>query len=98
LEGADDPEAALRRIALDEDNASQGLAELVLTLIKLIHDLLEKQAVRRMENGTLTDDEVERIGQTLMQQADELERLCDIFGLELSDLDLDLGPIRVTDS
>ena len=83
-----------RRVEVSEDAPGKGLAHLVLTLVKLIHDLLEKQAVGRMERGTLTDDEVERVGRTLMKQAEELERLCEVFGLELDDLHLDLGTIQ----
>ena len=88
------PSQGPRRVEVDEDNPGKGLAHLVLTLIKLIHDLLEKQAIGRMERGTLTDDEVERVGRTLMKQAEELERLCDVFGLELDDLHPDLGTIQ----
>lgn len=85
------------RIEVDEETPARGLAHLVLTLIKLIHDLLEKQAVGRMERGTLSDAEVERVGRTLMKQAEELERLCEVFGLDLDDLHLDLGTIHHPD-
>lgn len=85
------------RIDVDEETPARGLAHLVLTLIKLIHDLLEKQAVGRMERGTLSDAEVERVGRTLMKQAEELERLCEVFGLDLDDLHLDLGTIHHPD-
>lgn len=87
-----------RRVEVSEDNPGKGLAHLVLTLVKLLHDLLEKQAVGRMERGTLTDAEVERVGRTLMKQAEELERLCEVFGLELDDLHLDLGTIQHPES
>ncbi len=93
-------DALPRRVALDDpaatpdgEAAHNGLAQLVLTLVKLLHDLLEKQAIRRMDAGTLTDDEVERVGRTLMRQADTLRDLCDAFGLTLDDLDLDLGSL-----
>jgi hypothetical protein len=66
---------------------------LVLTLVRLLHELLEKQALRRMEAGTLTDAQVEAIGLTLMRQAEEIERLRELFHLEPDDLNLDLGPI-----
>lgn len=75
--------------------ASNGLAKLVLTLVQLLHDVLERQAVRRMEEETLTPDEVERVGQALMAQAEEIERLCEAFGLDPSDLDIPLGSIHV---
>lgn len=90
----DPAEADARRVALDEDSPTNGLAELVLTLIKLLHDLLEKQAIRRMESGRLTDEEVERVGQTLKRQAEEIEHLCDVFGLDSGDLRLDLGTVH----
>jgi hypothetical protein len=92
------PQNPLRHIDVDEDNASKGLAQLVLTLIKLVHDLLEKRAVARMENDTLTAEETERIGRTLKKQLEEIEHICDVFGLELDDLDLDLGAIEHHDA
>lgn len=90
LPGPDDA----RRVALDEDNPTNGLAELVLTLVKLLHDLLEKQAIRRMESGRLTDEEVEKVGRTLKRQSEAIEHLCEVFGLDTSDLRLDLGTVR----
>jgi hypothetical protein len=86
--------------ATDEDpgpDPGNGLARLVLSLVNLLHDLLEKQAIRRMDNGTLTDEEVERIGRTLQQQAQEIEHLCDAFGLDVSDLSLPLGMVETHD-
>lgn len=88
---ADEPEAAAgppRQLQLDEDSPTNGLARLVLTLVKLLHDVLEKQAIRRMESGRLTEEEVEQVGQTLKRQAEEIDHLCDVFGLETDDLDL----------
>jgi len=93
-EDADDPDRDARRVALGEDSPTNGLAELVLTLIKLLHDLLEKQAIRRMESGRLDEEEVERVGQTLKRQAEELEHLCEVFNLDPDDLRLDLGTVR----
>ncbi len=81
------------RINLDPDAVKNGLAQLVLTVIKLLHELLERQAIRRMESGSLTDAQIERLGVTLMQQAQEIDRLRRDFGLEEEDLNLDLGPI-----
>lgn len=78
---------------LDPEKTKNGVAQLVLTLIKFIHELLERQAIRRMEAGTLTDAEVERLGVALMKQAEELVRLQKEFGLEDKDLNLDLGPL-----
>jgi hypothetical protein len=90
----DVPEREARRVALDEDSPANGLAELVLTLIKLLHDLLEKQAIRRMESGRLDEEEVEQVGRTLKRQAEELEHLCEVFNLDPDDLRLDLGTVR----
>jgi hypothetical protein len=84
----------LRRIALDNEGPTNGLAHLVLTLIKLLHDLLEKQAIRRMENGSLTEEEVERVGHALMQQVQELEQLCETFDLDYDDLGIQLGTVE----
>lgn len=85
--------SASREISVDEDRVVDGIGQLVLALVNLIHELLEKQAIRRMESGQLTDDEVERLGRTLMEQAREIERLCDEFDLDEEDLNLDLGPL-----
>jgi hypothetical protein len=81
------------RLNLDPNKVKNGVAQLVLTLIKFLHELLERQAVRRMEAGSLTDAEIERLGLALMKQADQLERLRKEFGLEEKDLNLDLGPL-----
>ncbi|MFL5345788.1 MAG: gas vesicle protein K [Hyalangium sp.] len=86
-------EPPLRRLSLDEGKLKNGLGQLVLTLVKLLHELLEKQAIRRMEGGSLTDDEMERLGTALMRQAEEIERLRVEFGLSEEDLNLDLGPL-----
>lgn len=80
-------------LAIDGDKVRNGLAQLVLTLVKLLHELLERQAIRRMDSGTLTDEEIEKLGQTLMRQAEELERLREVFDLKDEDLNLDLGPL-----
>ena len=81
------------RIDLKENDVKNGLGKLVLTLVELIRELLERQAIRRMESGSLTDPEVERLGVTFMRLAEEVERLKGEFGLEEEDLNLDLGPL-----
>lgn len=81
------------RIDLKPDDTRNGLAGLVLIVVKLLHELLERQAIRRMESGSLTEDQIERLGITLMKQAEEIERLRKEFGLEEEDLNIDLGPI-----
>jgi hypothetical protein len=81
------------RLELDPERVKNGLGQLVLTLIKLLHEVLERQALRRIDAGSLTEEQVERLGLTLMQQAEEIERLRREFGLEEEDLNLDLGPL-----
>jgi len=71
----------------------QGLGQLVLTVIKLLHDLLERQALRRIEGDSLDAAQVERLGVTLMQQAEAIEKLRLELGLQTKDLNLDLGPL-----
>jgi hypothetical protein len=85
--------ATSRRIDVDPERIQKGLGQLVLTLVKLLHVLLERQAIRRMDSGTLSDDEIEQLGLTLMRQTDEIDRLRRILGLEEEDLNLDLGPL-----
>jgi len=82
-----------RKLNLDQESVKNGLGQLVLTLVKLLHELLERQAIRRIDSGTLTDEEIERLGYTLMRQAEELDRLRQAFGLKDEDLNLDLGPL-----
>lgn len=82
-----------RRLDLNAENAAKGLGRLAVAIVNLLHELLERQAIRRMENGSLTDVEVERLGECLMQQADAIDQLCVAFGLERKDLNLDLGPL-----
>ena len=81
------------RVNVDARSVEQGLAKLVLTLIELIRRLLEKQAVRRMEGGGLTDAQVEDLGLALMKLEEKMRELKGQFGLEDDDLNLDLGPI-----
>lgn len=87
------PASHTPRINLDQDNLKNSLGQLVLTLVKLLHELLERQGIRRIEAGSLTDEQIERLGLTLMKQAQEIDRLRKEFGLEEEDLNLDLGPL-----
>jgi hypothetical protein len=82
-----------RRINADGERIERGLAQLVLTLVELVRQLLERQALRRVEGGTLADDEVERLGTALMQLEERMEELKDEFALGDEDLNLDLGPL-----
>jgi hypothetical protein len=81
------------RLNADPHNVERGLAQLVLTLIELLRQLMERQAIRRMESGTLTDDEIERLGQTFMRLEQRMGELKKAFGLSDTDLNLDLGPL-----
>jgi hypothetical protein len=81
------------RVNFDVNDAKNGLGQLVLTLVKLLHELMERQAIRRVEAGSLSEQQIERLGLTLMKQAQEIERLRKEFGLEEKDLNLDLGPL-----
>lgn len=85
--------ASSRRMNLDAEKKKNGLAQLVLTVVKLLHELLEKQAIRRIDGGGLTDEETERLGFTLMRQSEEIAKIAREFGLESDDLNLDLGPL-----
>lgn len=82
-----------RKINADPEKVEQGLAKLVLTLIELIRKLMEKQAMRRIEGGSLNDEEIERLGETLMKLENKMEELKGLFGLEDEDLNLNLGPL-----
>ena len=82
-----------RRINADPEHVERGLAQLVLTLVELLRQLMERQALRRMEQGSLTDDEVERLGETFMKLEQRMEELKKEFGLEDRDLNLNLGPL-----
>lgn len=81
------------RLNIDGDKVKNGLGRLVLTLVKLLHELLERQAIRRIDSGTLSDREIEQLGVTLMKQAEEIDRLRQTFNLGEDDLNLDLGPL-----
>jgi Gas vesicle protein K len=82
-----------RRINAEGERIERGLAQLVLTLVELVRQLLERQALRRVEGGTLSEDEVERLGTALMRLEERMEELKNEFGLEDEDLNLDLGPL-----
>jgi len=80
--------ALRRRVNTDPEHVEKGLAALVLTLIDIVRELMERQAVRRIEGGTLTGDEIERLGQTFMTLQRRLDELRQDFGLEEDDLRL----------
>ena len=82
-----------RRIDADPESVERGLVCLVLTLVELLRQLMERQALRRVDAGDLDDDQVENIGRTLMALEDRMAELRDHFGLEPEDLNIDLGPL-----
>jgi hypothetical protein len=82
-----------RRISADPENVEKGLAALVLTVIELLRQLMERQALRRIEAGSLSDEEVERLGRTFMALAERMDELKETFGLDDDDLNLNLGPL-----
>lgn len=81
------------RVNVDPEGVEQGLAKLVLTLVEFLRQLLERQAIRRMDGGTLTDDEIERVGVALMRLEAKVREIAEAFGLDPDDLNLGLGPI-----
>src|SRR5438067_7114773 len=81
------------RVDVDPEGVEQGLAKLVLTLVEFLRQLLERQAIRRMEGGTLSDDEVERVGLALMRLEAKVREIAEAFGLDPNDLNIGLGPI-----
>ncbi|MFJ8074549.1 gas vesicle protein K [Streptomyces sp. NPDC096176] len=84
---------ARRRVELDPDTVERDLARLVLTVVELLRQLMERQALRRVDTGELTEDQEERIGMTLMLLEDRMDVLREKFGLEPGDLNIDLGPL-----
>ena len=81
------------RVDVDPDGVEQGLAKLVLALVEFLRQLLERQAVRRMEGGTLSDEEVERMGLALMRLEEKVHQIARSFGLDPAELNLGLGPL-----
>ena len=85
--------AATDRLELDPDAPENGLAKLVLSVIELLRQVCERQAVRRMESGALADDEIERLGTAFMRLEGKMAELKTLFGLGEEDLNIDLGPL-----
>lgn len=81
------------RIDCSPENIEQGLAKLVLSLVELLRQLLERQAIRRMEGGSLSEQQVEQMGEALMTLEAKIHELAQSFGLTPADLNLDLGPL-----
>lgn len=82
-----------QRLDAGPDDIEAGLGRLVLTLVEFLRQVLEHQAVRRMEGGSLSDEEIENVGLALMRLQERLEDIKHVFGLEGEDLNIDLGPL-----
>ncbi|MEX2582372.1 MAG: gas vesicle protein K [Gemmatimonadota bacterium] len=105
VEGGSDAKAALaaelieiaeglpERIDVDPDAVGQDLAKLVLTLIELIRRVVEHQAVRRMDDPDLSDEQVERMGIALLRLEEKMEEIREVFGVAEDDLNVNLGPL-----
>jgi hypothetical protein len=87
------PEPPRRRVTADPESVERGLVTLVLTVVELLRQLMERQALRRVDQGDLTDAQVEQVGTTLMALEDRMAELREHFGLKPEDLNIDLGPL-----
>lgn len=83
------------RISADAEAVENGLAKLVLSIVELVRKLLERQALRRMDAGNLTDEEIERLGNALMKLEEKMAELKATFGVSDKDLNLNLGPLKM---
>lgn len=81
------------RVKANQDNADQGLAKLVLTLVELLRRVMEHEALRRIDGGTLTEREIEEMGETFLKLDNKMIEMREIFGLKEEDLNMDLGPL-----
>jgi Gas vesicle protein K len=86
-------DALSRRLNADPESLERGLAQLVLTIVELLRQLMERQALRRIDAGSLSDEQEERLGQTFMELDRRMGELREEFGLTEEDLNLDLGPL-----
>ena len=88
-----DRAAGAPRWNADPEDVRRSVVKLVLTLVELLRRLMERQAIRRMEHGTLTDDETEKLGLSLMRLEETIREIGEQFDLKPEDLNLDLGPV-----
>jgi hypothetical protein len=88
-----EPSAVPRRLEIDREEVERGLVSLVLTIVELLRQLMERQAMRRIDQGDLDPDRVEQLGLTLMALEDRMAELREHFGLTAEDLNIDLGPL-----
>jgi hypothetical protein len=82
-----------QRIETDPESVQRDLLKLVLTIVELVRQLMEKQALRRVDAGDLTDDQIEALGTGLMHLEAAMRELRERYGLSKEDLNLDLGPL-----
>ena len=82
-----------RKVNTDPEKVEKGLAKLVLTLVELLRQIMERQALRRIEGGSLTEEEIERLGETFFKLTQRMDELKVTFGLEGEELNLNLGPL-----
>ncbi|HAN10451.1 MAG TPA: gas vesicle protein K [Clostridiales bacterium] len=81
------------RLEANKDNVDKGLAQLVLTLIQLLRRLMEKQAMTRIENNSVSNQEIEELGLTFMKLDEKIKEMMEIFDLTEEDLNINLGPL-----
>jgi hypothetical protein len=86
-------DALTRRVEADPESVERGLAQLVLTIVELLRQLMERQALRRIDGGGLDEEQIERLGRTFMELDKRMKELREEFGLEAEDLNLNLGPL-----
>ncbi|MFJ9406966.1 gas vesicle protein K [Streptomyces sp. NPDC101393] len=94
--GADEPRRdndIAQRLGTDPETVERDLIKLVLTIVELLRQLMERTALHRVDQGDLSEAQEERVGMTLMILQDRMAELCDRYGLTMSDLNLDLGPL-----
>ncbi|WP_405825467.1 gas vesicle protein K [Streptomyces sp. NBC_00838] len=94
--GPDEPtprDGIAQRLETDPDTVERDLIKLVLTIVELLRQLMERTALHRVDQGDLREDQEERIGMTLMILQDRMSELCERYDLTMEDLNLDLGPL-----
>ena len=87
------PRLIPQRLETDPESVERDLFKLVLTIIELVRQLMEKQALRRVDEGDLTDDQVEGLGLGLMHLEQAMDELKARYDLTTADLNIDLGPL-----
>ncbi|MFG3115683.1 gas vesicle protein K [Streptomyces sp. NPDC048197] len=87
------PKTLAQRLESDPETVERDLIKLVLTIVELLRQLMERTALHRADQGDLTDDQEERVGMTLMILHDRMSELCERYGFTMDDLNLDLGPL-----